>query len=181
MSSNSLPPACEPLSPAEIDRLIGEVAKRHGFLLDRNDPVLVTVTLNELMLARVASRIDRAVDAARRELASAAVAQRDASKSEASRLITAAAAEYADEQLRLAADGAADRIRAVLTDQRSAEMTLADQQQVTRPARFVRWAVVFVYLAASVIALIAIVSAIAFGTPNSSDCGASKQQNDVQR
>jgi hypothetical protein len=34
------------VSEADIEQLIGEVAQKHGLLLSRDDPVLVTVTLN---------------------------------------------------------------------------------------------------------------------------------------
>jgi hypothetical protein len=78
------------------------VAKQHGFLLDRDDPVLVTVSLNRQVLAHIVGQIGEAAVAAKREIAAGAARQADAAKAEASHLI-AAAAEYADEQFRLAA------------------------------------------------------------------------------
>lgn len=35
-----------------ISELIAEVAKKHHVLLDKSDPILVTLTLNELLLKR---------------------------------------------------------------------------------------------------------------------------------
>lgn len=37
---------------SDFDEIRKEVAIKHGFVLDKDDPVLVTVTLNELMLLR---------------------------------------------------------------------------------------------------------------------------------
>jgi hypothetical protein len=72
MSLTSSRPASEPISAAEIDQLIGAVAARHGFLLDRRDPVLATVTLHELVIERLLVRIDKAAEAAKFEIGAGA-------------------------------------------------------------------------------------------------------------
>ena len=117
MSSTSSLPAFRPMEAAELDRLIGEVAKRHHVLIDRNDPVLVTVTLNELVLAEMIAKIEAGAQAARVDIAASAAQQIEAAKAIASRLITAAA-EYADEQFRLAARNAAEEVKAELSRHR---------------------------------------------------------------
>ena len=118
MSLTSSRPASEPISAAEIDQLIGAVAARHGFLLDRRDPVLATVTLHELVIERLLVRIDKAAEAARLEIGAGAHQHTEAVKTAASHLITRAA-EYADEQFRLAARAAADEIRSGVLKQLS--------------------------------------------------------------
>lgn len=45
-----------------IRSLIAEAAKRHKVLLSPDDPILVTVTLNELLAARNFDQINRALD-----------------------------------------------------------------------------------------------------------------------
>jgi len=41
----------------DIERLIGEVARRHDLLLSRDDPIFVSVTLNEQILAEALARL----------------------------------------------------------------------------------------------------------------------------
>ena len=88
-------------TPVAIERLIGEVAKRHDILLSRDDPVLVTVTLNELFLAEMLGQIQTSLDEAKLEIASASAKQIEASKTVAEQLITAAA-DYVAGELRAA-------------------------------------------------------------------------------
>jgi hypothetical protein len=170
MSSSSLPPAYKPLSPADLDQLIGEVAKHHGFLLDRDDPVLVTVSLNKLVLAQLISQIEQATGAAKLDIAAGAARQTEAAKIEASHLITAAA-EYADQQFRLAAIDAAEELKSGLQKELGEVPLVAGAEQLARTASFVRWASAFVYLAATVVALIAIIIPLAFpSSPVTAHC-----------
>jgi hypothetical protein len=48
--SSSSSPTIQPGAADGRSTLIGEVAKRHNALLGPNDPILVTLTLNELIL-----------------------------------------------------------------------------------------------------------------------------------
>jgi hypothetical protein len=145
----------EPISAAEIDQLIGAVAARHGFLLDRQDPVLATVTLHELVIERMLVRIDKAAEAARLEIGAGAHQQTEAAKAAASHLITRAA-EYADEQFRLAARAAADEIQSGFLKQLSENPLIIDAERVTSAASIARWSMVLAFLAVFTTALIAI-------------------------
>ncbi len=86
------------------ERLIGEVAKRHDLLLSRDDPVLVTVTLNELILAEALKQLRASLDAASESIAGSAARHIEASKLVAEQLITAAADYVANEVRTAAAD-----------------------------------------------------------------------------
>ena len=99
----------------EIERLIGEVARRHDLLLSRDDPVLITVTLHELLLERAFNRLQEALIEAEGRAAAIAAAQTEAAGDMASRLITAAAG-YADQEIRAAAKNASAEIASVLRD-----------------------------------------------------------------
>jgi hypothetical protein len=57
------------LSNRDIERLIGDVAKRHNLLLRPDDPLLITVTLNELLLGRALERIEAAIIASQDQIA----------------------------------------------------------------------------------------------------------------
>lgn len=101
------------MSSIATERLIGEVAKRHDLLLSRDDPVLVTVTLNELILAEALAQLQASLDAASQDIAASAAKQIEASKITAEQLITAAADYVANEVRAAAVDtrvgGSADR------------------------------------------------------------------------
>jgi hypothetical protein len=170
MSSTNSPLSYKPLSAADLDQLIAEVAKQHGFLLDRDDPVLVTVSLNRLVLAQILGQIGEAAVAAKLEIAAGAARQADAAKAEASRLITAAA-EYADEQFRLAAASAAEELKAGLLTQLTELPVVADTERLVRTASSMRWTAAFVCLAATLTALVTIVTPLVFSSlPETANC-----------
>jgi hypothetical protein len=170
MSLTSSRPASEPISAAEIDQLIGAVAARHGFLLDRRDPVLATVTLHELVIERMLVRIDKAAEAARLEIGAGAHQHTEAVKTTASQLITRAA-EYADEQFRLAAKSAADEIQSRFLKQLSENPLVIDAERVASATSIARWSMTLAVLAASATALIAIVFPLIFSSvPPSDEC-----------
>ena len=79
------------VAPIVTERLIGEVAKRHDLLLSRDEPVLVIVTLNELILAEAPTQLRASLDAASETIAGSAARHIEASKLIAEQLITAAA------------------------------------------------------------------------------------------
>src|SRR5512146_965976 len=54
----------------DVQRLIGEVARRHNVLVDPGDPIFVAVTLNELLVTDYVQNVQAAI--ARAEVASAA-------------------------------------------------------------------------------------------------------------
>jgi hypothetical protein len=49
------------LRPPDIDRLIAEIATRHGVLLKRDDAAFALVTLNQLMLEQALAEVDASV------------------------------------------------------------------------------------------------------------------------
>ena len=102
----------------DIERLIGEVARRHKLLLDRDDPILMTVTLNELLLAASLSRLDQVLQNAEARATASSVQHAEVMKDVATRLITASAV-YADKEIRAAANFAATQIITAMADQLS--------------------------------------------------------------
>jgi hypothetical protein len=88
----------------DMEQLIGQVAQRHGLLLSRDDPVLVSVTLNELILKDLLRQIDSSLDQAKQEIGALSVKQTETAKTIAEQLITAAAGYIADEVRAAAAD-----------------------------------------------------------------------------
>jgi hypothetical protein len=87
-----------------MERLIGEVARKHSLLLSRDDPVLVLVTLNEQILTEALGQLRASLDEAKQEIGELSARETDAAKTIAEQLITAAAGYIADEVRAAAAD-----------------------------------------------------------------------------
>jgi hypothetical protein len=82
---------------ADVQRLIGEVAKRHNMLLGPDDPIFIGVTLNELVLARAMEQVQASVAAMLAEHALVSAQHREAAKAVAEQLITGASDYVAKE------------------------------------------------------------------------------------
>lgn len=91
----------------DVQALIGEVARRHNVRLDPDDPILVTVTLNERILAGYLERVAALVEEAQDQTAVAAAGQMEAAREVAARLVTGAAAHVAG-RIRDAGDAMAE-------------------------------------------------------------------------
>ena len=98
------------VDPMEIERLIGEVAKRHNALLGRDDPIFMVVTLNELIIARALEQVQAAVEASQDQISAGTAQQIATAKTVAASLITSAA-DYVAGQVRAATADAAQQIQ----------------------------------------------------------------------
>ena len=120
------------------ERLIGEVAKRHDLLLSRDDPVLVTVTLNELILAEALAQLRASVEAAGEDIAASAAKHIEASKVIAEQLITAAA------------DYVANEVRAAAAEVRMRESAgVPKVKRLSSPSASISWAAAAIAIAAA--------------------------------
>jgi hypothetical protein len=86
----------------EIEEAVSEVARKHNLLLSPDDPLLVTITLNEVMLRRLLERQAEALQAAQDEIAAGAAQQIEAAREIAGLVITGAT-EFVVGELRSAA------------------------------------------------------------------------------
>lgn len=85
----------------DFDDIRKEVAIRHNVLLGKDDPILVTVTVNELVLGRYLDLISEQYDEANRTLTLTLQQQVEQSKETAGKIITDAA-NYVSDQTRQA-------------------------------------------------------------------------------
>lgn len=111
----------------DFDQIRAEIFKRHGVSLTPDDPILVSVTLNELVLQRY---LDMAADhysRANRELLVGIQQHVEQSKATAGRLITDSA-DYASKEIKQAVAAASLDAASLLRRQ------LADAQAITREA-----------------------------------------------
>jgi tRNA uridine 5-carbamoylmethylation protein Kti12 len=119
--------------------LIGEVAKRHNVLVDPDDPILIVMTLNEILFADYVQKMQAAVE---REQKSAVLATNQTienAKRLASQIVSGGAA-YVSEHVRVA--GAALRKeleRLVRESRQSAQKAMAD---AARHRKVSQWAAV---------------------------------------
>jgi len=92
-----------------VQQMIGEVARRHGLALDPDDPVFVTVTLNETAVRRMLAECAALLEAAAARMEEVSRAQAAGAKAAGESLITAAA-DYVAAAVRTAAAEAEQRI-----------------------------------------------------------------------
>lgn len=82
----------------DFDEIRKEVAIRHNVLLGKDDPVLVTVTLNELILKQYINLLNKQYAAANRDITISLQQHIDQSKNTAGKIITEAS-NYVSEQV----------------------------------------------------------------------------------
>jgi len=85
----------------DVQKLIGEVARRHSVLVDPSDPIFVAVTLNELLLAEQIEVHRAATQEACRATVEAMQRHAEDAKHVASQLVTGSAS-YVTDQIRIA-------------------------------------------------------------------------------
>jgi len=91
----------------DFDEIRKQVAIKHNVLLDTNDPILVTVTINEMVLSRYLDLANKRYSDANRELTVALMQQQEQAKEVASRIITAAT-NYVSKQVQAAVSEAVE-------------------------------------------------------------------------
>ncbi len=82
----------------DVKQLITEVAKRHHVMLGPEDPIFVTLTLNELVLSHYIEQVQAALDQAQVQTAAATSQQLETAKETTSKIMTDAAV-YLSEQM----------------------------------------------------------------------------------
>jgi hypothetical protein len=119
------------MAALSVQELIGEVAKRHNVLLGPHDPILVTLTLNELIVAGYVDRINVALADTLDQLSGAQAQHIEAAREIASGIITRAA-DYGADQIRIAVDELAAGLRASLAVDVAAAQEAASQAKQAR-------------------------------------------------
>lgn len=122
-----------------IETIRMQVAQQHNVLLGKDDPILVSVTLNELVISHFIDLAVERIERAQHEVIASSAHQVDAAKETASRLVTEAA-EFVAREVRRAATEAADdagsRVRRAIAE---AESVGADANQAKRGANYAAW------------------------------------------
>ena len=124
----------------ETQRLIGEVAKRHGIVLGSGDPLCIVLTVLELFLDRYLSRLDGMFQAHQAVSFEALDRSSEAAKAVAEQLITSAA-NYHVKTTRAAVEELAAALAQAAAAERARVETLA------RDARRLVWIGALVWVA----------------------------------
>lgn len=115
----------------DVQRLIGEVAKRHNVLLGPSDPILVTLTLNELVLAQYVERLNATLEQAEDRAAAGSAQQIAAARELAGKLVTETGG-YVAGQVEEAGRAVQAQLIASLSRQVQAAQEAAQQAAIAR-------------------------------------------------
>lgn len=144
----------------DFDDIRKEVAIRHNLLLGKDDPILATVTVNELVLSRYLDLISEQYDEANRTLTLTLQQQVEQSKDTAGKIITDAA-NYVSDQLRQAV---AEAVKEAGKDLRRqvAEVQAANREAVAsgREAQVAKTSAFMAAALAGVAALVAVAALV---------------------
>jgi hypothetical protein len=116
----------------EIDRILGEVARRHRIIVSPSDPMVVVLTMFELVLARYLQQTDSALLAQRAAMSRTIETATATAKAVAQALVTAAA-DYHVKTTKAAIDEAAANIN------RASNEALEKIHLAARNARWLLW------------------------------------------
>jgi hypothetical protein len=119
---------------AEIERAIGEVARQHNLLLSPDDPLLVTITLNEVILQQIIARQLQAIEAAQDQIAAGSAQQIETARQIAGIVVTGAADYVAGELRATAAALKAEWVAAVEAEKSQILLAAAEACRVQRLA-----------------------------------------------
>ncbi len=119
---------------AEIEKAIGEVARQHNLLLSPDDPLLVTITLNEVILQRIITGQLQAIVAAQDQIAAGTAQQIEMARQIAGLVITGAADYVAGELNATATALKAEWVSVIQAEKTQLLAAAADARQVQRRA-----------------------------------------------
>jgi beta-mannanase len=129
------------------------VARKHNLLLSPDDPLLVTITLNEVILRRIIASQQQAIEAAQDQISAGAAQQLDAARQVAGILITGAA-DYVAGELRTATAALKSELLEAAAAQKDAAIAAA--QDARRAQSMAWWAVMVIVVVLCVVLGIAI-------------------------
>ena len=144
----------------DFDDIRKEVAIRHNVLLGKDDPILVTVTVNELVLGRYLDLISDQYDEANRNLTLTLQQQVEQSKETAGKIITDAANYVSDQTRQAVAEAVKDAGKELR--QQVAEVKTASREAVAsgRDAQVAKNSAMVAAVLAGVAALIAVAALV---------------------
>jgi hypothetical protein len=124
------------MPPIDIDYIRMEVARRHGVMVGKDDPIVAFVTVNELVLEAFLARAREASDEFERRGAALMAQEVATVKATAERMIGGAASFFTQE-VRRAADGAETSVSHSIERRVAQAIAAAERSEaVARPVYF---------------------------------------------
>ena len=142
------------------DDLIAEVAVRHKVLLDDKDPILVTLTLSELVLGRYVEKINALGEEHQKALAAALAQQLALAKESGGRIITDASSYVSDEIRKTLDSVLAKAAKSIQQDIATAQAASRAAADTMHAANALRSNVIAASVGAGVAAFVALVAMI---------------------
>jgi len=121
----------------DVQRLIGEVARRHNVLVDPGDPLFAAVTLNELVLAEHLEKVREALIRSEAAIEAAAGKHAEHARHVAARLLTEAGTQVG-EQIRAASMSLRQQLEKSIENSVRSARSAAQESAQNRRATF--WA-----------------------------------------
>lgn len=144
----------------DFDEIRKQVAIKHNVLLGKDDPILVTVTLMDIVLDRHLELVNDQLLAANRALAVSLQQQVDQSKETAGKVITEAA-NYVSDQVRLAVNSVlSDAGNDLKRQMANAQSASADALAGSRDAQTAKSSAIIAAALAGVAALVSVAALI---------------------
>jgi len=144
----------------DFDELRKTIAIKHNVLLGPDDPILVTVTLNDLVIARYVEVLTAQNEGQQRALAAALAEHVEQSKAAGSRVITDAA-NYVSDQVRQAVQTAlADAGATIRQEVADARAAGRDATQGAQAASTARSTAIIAAVASGLAAIVAIAALV---------------------
>lgn len=140
--------------------LIAEVAVRHKVLLDEKDPILVTLTLSELVLGRYVENVNQLGEDHQKALAAALAEQLALAKETGGRIITDASSYVADEIRKTLDSALAKAGKSIQQDIATAQAASRAAADTMQAANALRSNVIAASVGAGVAAFVALVAMI---------------------
>mgnify|MGYP002721775384 CR=1 FL=1 len=140
--------------------LIAEVAVRHKVLLDEKDPILVTLTLSELVLGRYVEKVNELGEEHQKALAAALAEQLALAKETGGRIITDASSYVSDEIRKTLDSVLAKAAKSIQQDIATAQAASRAAADTMHAANGLRSNVIAASVGAGVAAFVALVAMI---------------------
>lgn len=134
------------MSDATLDKLIGEIAQKHGVIVGREDPIMILQTMNDRLLRENAVAHDEALQGFRAELEELTHTWGNELRRHSEAMLSAALSASTNQMegfARAAGEGV----------QREMRRTLAEQKEMVGQARRAAW----ISAGGAVVALVAVI------------------------
>ena len=125
----------------DIKALIDEVAKKHHIILTEEDPIFITVTLNEMILNHFITEINNQLNTAQDQISASTLQQMDLAKAIASKIVTQTSS-YVTDNIKCTLEESQYRINAQMNSQLQESISIYEKIEKTKRHVFITAAII---------------------------------------